>query len=522
MVLSGCGPPRALAAARALLWPACDEHHALLLPRDIEASGNSSSPRVLIRCIMDVHNGGGNQLPEPEPEPTTATQHSGCSDDQRQQAGGVVAASPWPLLPEGVPPAHTAWPTAPGQPPLATVGAAAAAGGAADGLARHRSGSSSAAAMRPRSSSAVSLVRFGSADGSADGGAGGGDDGSPLSTTAGAARTEEQHHRSTLTVMGLKLLGEGASGKAYLVQNSIDGRSYALKCVVASSSGCTPNSLAVQNEARIHASLSHPCVVRYCYSWLDAAAANGEPTVFNLLMELCETDLWTCLEAGPPTATAAMYCGRGDGGAPAPSSGATCSIGWRECAQWSRSLVEALQYLHSQSVVHRDLNPWNVFVTVERQLKLGDFGMAVRHPVQPDASAEGLRGWETPGAEPLGASAVHSLYSAPELGSDSYGLRVDVFSAGMTLVAAWLAMCGPGPQDMDEVAGHIEAVRNAVGTAADDESSSSDVIVSSVAILLPDTMLPTFQAMVAARPIDRLTARQAAAQVTKSTERYLI
>eukprot|EP01046_Picozoa_sp_COSAG06_P070477 COSAG06_NODE_19729_length_825_cov_0.684573_1_plen_237_part_10 len=237
MVLSGCGPPRALAAARALLWPACDEHHALLLPRDIEASGNSSSPRVLIRCIMDVHNGGGNQLPEPEPEPTTATQHSGCSDDQRQQAGGVVAASPWPLLPEGVPPAHTAWPTAPGQPPLATVG---------------------------------------------------------------------------------------------------------------------------------------------------AAAANGEPTVFNLLMELCETDLWTCLEAGPPTATAAMYCGRGDGGAPAPSSGATCSIGWRECAQWSRSLVEALQYLHSQSVVHRDLNPWNVFVTVERQLKLGDFGMAVRPPVPPD------------------------------------------------------------------------------------------------------------------------------------------
>ena len=45
-----------------------------------------------------------------------------------------------------------------------------------------------------------------------------------------------------------------------------------------------------------------------------------------------------------------------------------------------------------------------------------------------------LRGWYAEGFAPLDSSAIGSLYSAPELGSeDGYSLEVDIFSAGIIL-----------------------------------------------------------------------------------------
>ena len=54
----------------------------------------------------------------------------------------------------------------------------------------------------------------------------------------------------------------------------------------------------------------------------------------------------------------------------------------------------------------------------KENVKIGDFGLSVRCAV-----GETLSGEATAGAAPLDASAIGSLYSAPELGSDSYGQR---------------------------------------------------------------------------------------------------
>jgi len=44
-------------------------------------------------------------------------------------------------------------------------------------------------------------------------------------------------------------------------------------------------------------------------------------------------------------------------------------IGWQLCS--------ALQHVHNHGIVHRDLKPSNIYLTVDGQIKLGDFGIAL-------------------------------------------------------------------------------------------------------------------------------------------------
>src|SRR5579859_771651 len=44
----------------------------------------------------------------------------------------------------------------------------------------------------------------------------------------------------------------------------------------------------------------------------------------------------------------------------------------------TRQLAETLQYVHDQGVIHRDLKPENILISTEGQVKLADFGIALR------------------------------------------------------------------------------------------------------------------------------------------------
>src|SRR5262249_30143602 len=48
-----------------------------------------------------------------------------------------------------------------------------------------------------------------------------------------------------------------------------------------------------------------------------------------------------------------------------------------EALRIGQQICQALQYAHSQSVVHRDLKPGNIWCTKDGTIKLGDFGLAV-------------------------------------------------------------------------------------------------------------------------------------------------
>lgn len=84
------------------------------------------------------------------------------------------------------------------------------------------------------------------------------DGGNETNCGAAAARSGDALYHTTANFQGLQLLGEGTSGKAYLVVNPLDEKKYVLKSVTRSAAGSSATSAAVMNEARLHSELDHP------------------------------------------------------------------------------------------------------------------------------------------------------------------------------------------------------------------------------------------------------------------------
>jgi doublecortin-like kinase 1/2 len=95
------------------------------------------------------------------------------------------------------------------------------------------------------------------------------------------------------------------------------------------------------------------------------------------------------------------------------------------------NLCDALSYLHSLNIVHRDVKPENLLICEHsdgsKTLKLGDFGLAV----------------EIEDHQKLYSVCGTPTYVAPEILSESgYGKEVDIWAAG---VIAYILLCGFPP-----------------------------------------------------------------------------
>ncbi|XP_058916328.1 serine/threonine-protein kinase STK11 isoform X2 [Kogia breviceps] len=86
-------------------------------------------------------------------------------------------------------------------------------------------------------------------------------------------------------------------------------------------------------------------------------------------------------------------------------------------------LVDGLEYLHSQGIVHKDIKPGNLLLTTGGTLKISDLGVAeALHPFAEDDTCRTSQG--SPAFQP------------PEIanGLDTFsGFKVDIWSAGVTL-----------------------------------------------------------------------------------------
>lgn len=122
---------------------------------------------------------------------------------------------------------------------------------------------------------------------------------------------------------------------------------YAAKCIAKESLQRSSSRSKLVNEIKIHRTLNHTGVVRFERYFED------ENNVY-ILLELCRNETLMELLKRRKRLTeleARFYMGK---------------------------LLDAVQYLHSLNVIHRDLKLGNLFLAEDMTIKVGDFGLATR------------------------------------------------------------------------------------------------------------------------------------------------
>jgi putative methionine-R-sulfoxide reductase with GAF domain/predicted Ser/Thr protein kinase len=188
-------------------------------------------------------------------------------------------------------------------------------------------------------------------------------------------------------------ISQGAMGAVYRAVNRVTGQPVAVKRLLD-----TRHAARFEIEARLLSQLKHPRVVEVLDHFQD------QEGVYYLVMELIEgKDLGDMVEE------------RGQPGLPID-----------EVVEYTRQACEALQYVHDQRIVHRDVKPQNLICGGEG-IVLVDFGVAR----ELGASESGTVGVGTP------------RYMAPEVfAGGAVSARADVFGLAATM---WTLITGAPP-----------------------------------------------------------------------------
>lgn len=138
--------------------------------------------------------------------------------------------------------------------------------------------------------------------------------------------------------------GEGGMGRVYRAIHATRHHVVAIK-VLHSAVRDDQAVARVVNEARIHAGLHHPNIVRFheLLEWEGRPCLVMEYVDGHTLSELLKTS-----GALPP----------------------------RQALRIFQQIVEAVAYIHRHDIVHRDLKPHNIRLTSDGRVKLLDFGIA--------------------------------------------------------------------------------------------------------------------------------------------------
>ena len=111
---------------------------------------------------------------------------------------------------------------------------------------------------------------------------------------------------------------------------------------------------------------------------------------------------------------------------------------FRRVAETMAAVADALDYAHSQGVIHRDIKPHNLILGTDNRMRVMDFGLA--------------RLQEQPGVTITGEMVGSPLYMSPEQirgGAGKVDQRTDIYSLGATLYE-WLTLHPPYPGETRE------------------------------------------------------------------------
>ena len=185
-----------------------------------------------------------------------------------------------------------------------------------------------------------------------------------------------------------KILGKGSYGSVRIVERKEDHKIYALKSVVINVLG-EKEKLNSFNEVRLLASLKHQNIIDYKESFFD----EKEKTL-NIVMEYADDgDLRTKITQILKN-----------------------NLSFEESTIWNVliQILEGLNYLHKNNIIHRDLKSANIFLTKNGLIKIGDLNVST-------IAKKGVANTQT----------GTPYYASPEIWNDKpYNSKCDIWSLG--------------------------------------------------------------------------------------------
>ncbi|XP_027631695.1 serine/threonine-protein kinase 10 [Tupaia chinensis] len=187
-------------------------------------------------------------------------------------------------------------------------------------------------------------------------------------------------------------LGDGAFGKVYKAKNKETGALAAAKVIETKSEEELEDYIV---EIEVLATCDHPYIVKLLGAYYYAGK------------------LWIMIEFCPGGAVDAIMLEL-DRGLTEPQIQVVC-----------RQMLEALSFLHSKRIIHRDLKAGNVLMTLEGDIRLADFGVSAKNlkTLQKRDSFIGTPYWMAP-----------EVVMCETMKDTPYDYKADIWSLGITLI----------------------------------------------------------------------------------------